>query len=58
VTWKQVQELPIPESVIKRIKEITAKEKQENIYFFTNRNATPIEDGDDVDGGVAAGVDD
>jgi hypothetical protein len=35
-----------------------AKEKQENTLVFTNRNAAPIEDSDEADGGITSGVDD
>jgi hypothetical protein len=53
ITRKQFQELPMPASVIKRIKTIADKEQQDKTLVFTYRNANPIEDDD-----VSAGVDD
>jgi hypothetical protein len=38
LTRKQFQELPMPESIIKRIEAIEEKEKQEKTLVFSDRN--------------------
>jgi hypothetical protein len=43
---KQFQELPMPDSIIKRIEAIEEKEKQENILVFSNRNENHLQDDD------------
>jgi hypothetical protein len=53
VTRKQFKELPIPDSVIYRIKAIASKEKENKVLVFTDRDAYPIGDNGDT-----AGVDD
>jgi hypothetical protein len=58
VTRRQFQELPMPDSIIKRIEVITEKEKQEKILVFSNRNDNPIGKDENVYDGVTAGVGD
>jgi hypothetical protein len=53
VTRKQFKEIPMPDSVIKRIEAIASKEKENKVLVFTDRDANPIGDDDDT-----AGVDD
>jgi hypothetical protein len=48
VTRKQFKELPMPDSVVKRIEAIALKEKQEKVLVFTDRHANPIGDDDDT----------
>jgi hypothetical protein len=50
VTRKQFKELPMPDSVVKRIEEITSKEKQDKVLVFTDRHPNPIGDDDDTAG--------
>jgi hypothetical protein len=56
LTRKQLQELPMPESIIKRIEAIAEKEKQEKNLVFSDRNEEPLHD-DAINDAVAAGVD-
>jgi hypothetical protein len=56
LTRKQFQELPMPDSIIKRIEAIAAKEKQENVLVFSNRNEEPLQDDDTINDDVTAGV--
>jgi hypothetical protein len=42
VTRKQFKELPIPDTVIKRIEAIALKEKKDKALVLTNRDANPI----------------
>jgi hypothetical protein len=58
LTRKQFQELPMSDSIIKRIEAIAEKEKQEKIIVFSNRNEEPLQDDDDTNDDVTAGVDD
>jgi hypothetical protein len=58
LTRKQFQELPMPDSIIKRIEAIAEMEKQEKILVFSNRNEEPLRDDDDTNDDVTAGVDD
>jgi hypothetical protein len=57
LTRKQFQELPMPESIIKRTEAIAEKEKQEKILIFSNRNEEPLQDDDAINDNVTAGVD-
>jgi hypothetical protein len=57
LTRKQFQELPMPESIIKRIEAIAEKEKQETNIVFSNRNEEPLQDDDAINDNVTAGVD-
>jgi hypothetical protein len=56
LTRKQFQELPMPESIIKRIEAIAEKEKQETNLVFSDRNEEPLHDDDAVNDDVTAGV--
>jgi hypothetical protein len=56
LTRKQFQELPMPESIIKRIEAIAEKEKQDNTLVFSDRNEEPLHD-DAINDAVTAGVD-
>jgi hypothetical protein len=56
LTRKQFQELPMPDSIIKRIKAIEEKEKQEKILAFSNRNEEPLQDDDATNDDVTTGV--
>jgi hypothetical protein len=58
LTQKKFQELPMPDSIIKRIEAIAEKEKQENILVFSNRNEGPLKDDDETNDDITAGVDD
>jgi hypothetical protein len=57
LTRKQFQELPMPESIIKRIEAIAEKEKQEKNLVFSNTNEEPLQDDDAINDNVTAGVD-
>jgi hypothetical protein len=57
LTRKQFQELPMPESIIKRIEAIAEKEKQEKNIIFSNRNEESLQDDDAVNDNVTAGLD-
>jgi hypothetical protein len=50
VTCKQFKELPMPDSVVKRIEAISSKEKQDKVLVFTDRHTNPIGDDDDTAG--------
>jgi hypothetical protein len=50
---KKIKELPMPDSVIKRIEAIASKEKRNKVLVFTEIDDNPIGDDDDT-----AGVDD
>jgi hypothetical protein len=56
LTRKQFQELPMPDSIIKRIEAIAEKEKQDKILVFSDRNEEPLHD-DTINDAVTAGVD-
>jgi hypothetical protein len=57
LTRKQFQEPPMPESIIERIEVIAAKEEQEKILVFSNRNEEPLQDNDAINDNVTAGMD-
>jgi hypothetical protein len=42
ITCKQFKELPMPESVIKKIEAMATREKQEKVITFSNRSGNPI----------------
>jgi hypothetical protein len=56
LTRKQFQELPLPESIIKRIEAIAEKEKQDKTLVFSDRNEEPLHD-DAINDAVTAVVD-
>jgi hypothetical protein len=58
IVRKQFTELPMPDSVIKRVKAITARDKRSGNMVFSARDGTPIgDDHDDDDEDVTTGVD-
>jgi hypothetical protein len=56
LTRKQFQELPMPESIIRRVEAIVEKEKQDKTLVFSDRNEEPLHD-DAINDAVTAGVD-